>query len=79
MLPALASAQTRSDVGYCEQLASTYQYYIGRSESSAHHDVRRGSLDAQVASTQCRARTADSIRVLEQSLRDGKVAIPSRG
>lgn len=80
-LPAVASAQTvQSDVAYCQALASTYEYYIGRSEFSTDRDVRRGSLDGQVAASQCvPGRTAEAIPVLEQKLRDGKFTLPPRG
>jgi hypothetical protein len=69
----------REEVAYCRQLADSHELYIGRSEKSPDHDIRCGTLDAQVAAVQCDSRTADAIRVLEQSLRNGKVALPSRG
>jgi hypothetical protein len=78
-LPIVAAAQGQSDVAYCRQLAGTYEHYIGRSEKSAYEDVRRGSLDAQVAATQCQSRTAEAIQVLELRLRNGKVSLPPRG
>ena len=80
MIPSLAAAQApREEVAYCRQLAHSYEHYIGRSEKSPDHDIRRGTLDAQMAAAQCDSRTADAIRVLEQSLRNGKVALPSGG
>jgi hypothetical protein len=79
LLPFSGNAQTANDVGYCRQLAATYVYYIGRSEASTNHDIHRGTLDAQVAASQCQSRTADATRVLEQRLRDGKVTLPPRG
>jgi|HubBroStandDraft_5_1064220.scaffolds.fasta_scaffold136354_2 hypothetical protein len=78
LLPTAVSAQT-PDVAYCKQLAGTYEQYVGRSEKSADKDDRRGDLSGQVAMTQCDQNTADSIRTLEQRLKDAKVDLPTRG
>jgi hypothetical protein len=80
-LPTMALAQSPdSDIAYCRSLASTYEHYIGRSEASPYRDVQRGSLDGQVAASQCvPGRTAEAIPVLEQKLRNGKVTLPPRG
>jgi hypothetical protein len=80
-LPTVAFAQAPDgDLAYCRSLASTYERYIGRSEASPYHDIRRGSLDGQVAASQCApGRTAEAIPVLEQKLRNGKVTLPPRG
>ena len=80
-LPAVAFARSPQDeMAYCQALASTYVHYIGRSEASPYDDVRRGSLDGQVAASQCvPGRTAEAIAVLEQKLRNGKVSLPPRG
>lgn len=80
-LPAAAFAQSpQADIAYCQALAATYVHYIGRSEASPYDDVRRGSLDGQVAASQCvPGLTAQAIPVLEQKLRNGKVALPPRG
>jgi hypothetical protein len=81
VLPTLAFAQSpQAEMAYCLTLASTYERYIGRSETSPYHDVRRGSLDGQVAAAQCvPGLTAEAIPVLEQKLRNGKVTLPPRG
>jgi hypothetical protein len=80
-VPTTAFAQSPQDeIAYCQALASTYVHYIGRSETSPYNDVRRGSLDGQVAASQCvPGRTAEAIAVLEQKLRNGKVTLPPRG
>ena len=80
-LPTVAFAQSpQSEMAYCQTLASTYERYIGRSEFGPRRDVRRGSLDGQVAASQCvPGRTAEAIPVLEQKLRDGKFTLPPRG
>jgi hypothetical protein len=80
-MPATASAQSpQGEMAYCQALASTYVHYIGRSEFSPYNDVRRGSLDGQVAASQCvPGRTAEAISVLEEKLRNGKVTLPPRG
>jgi hypothetical protein len=80
-LPTVAFAQSpQSEMAYCQTLASTYVHYIGRSEASPYDDVHRGSLDGQVAASQCvPGRTAAAIPVLEQKLRNGKVTLPPRG
>jgi hypothetical protein len=80
-LPTAALAQSQQgEMAYCQTLASTYERYVGRSESSPYHDVRRGSLDGQVAASQCvPGRTAEAIPVLEQRLRDAKMTLPPRG
>ena len=80
-LPTAAFAQSpQGEMAYCQALASTYVHYIGRSEASPYNDVRRGSLDGQVAASQCvPGRTAEAIAVLEQKLRNGKVSLPPRG
>jgi hypothetical protein len=80
-LPLTAFAQSpQGDVAYCRALAAAYVHYIGRSETSPYDDVRRGSLDGQVAASQCvPGRTAEAIAVLEQKLRNGKVSLPPRG
>jgi hypothetical protein len=79
ILPVGAVAQTQADVAYCKQLAGSYEEYVGRSEKSADKDDRRGNLSGQVAVTQCDQNTADSIRTLEQQLKDAKVDLPTRG
>jgi hypothetical protein len=81
-LPTAAFAQSpqQGEIAYCQALASIYVHYIGRSEASPYDDVRRGSLDGQVAASQCvPGRTAQAIPVLEQKLRNGKVTLPPRG
>jgi len=81
LLPTTALAQSlAADVVYCNRLADIYVQYIGRSEASPIDDVRRGSLDTQVAAAQCRQGiTAPAIPVLERSLRSNGFSLPARG
>jgi hypothetical protein len=81
LLPTVALAQSPpADVTYCNRLASLYVYYIGRSEAGPFDDLRRGSIDNQVAASQCnQGRTAEAIPVLERVLRNNGFALPPRG
>jgi hypothetical protein len=81
LLPATAIAQpSPADLTYCNRLADSYYRYIGRSEASPIDDVRRGSLDTQVAAAQCReGKTAQAIPVLERVLRNNGFTLPPRG
>ena len=81
LLSATAIAQSSpADLAYCNRLADNYLRYIGRSESSPIDDVRRGSLENQVAAAQCReGKTAQAIPVLERVLRNNGFTLPPRG
>jgi hypothetical protein len=89
LLPATAFAQsaapstaqsTPADFAYCNRLADMYVHYLGRSEASPYDDIRRGSLDTQVAAAQCREGiTAPAIPVLERVLRNNGFTLPARG
>ena len=81
LLPSVALAQSPpADVNYCNRLASLYVHYIGRSASGPYDDVRRGSLDNQVAASQCNeGRTTEAIPVLERVLRNNGFTLPPRG
>jgi hypothetical protein len=80
LLPATALAQAPpADVAYCNRLADLYERYIGRNEFSPR-SFSRGSLDGDVASTQCRAsRPEPAIPVLERVLRSNGFTLPPRG
>ena len=77
LLPTVALAQSPpADVTYCNRLASLYVYYIGRSEAGPFDDLRRGSIDNQVATSQCnQGRTADA---LEGSVRESALSRRAR-
>jgi hypothetical protein len=81
LLPASALAQsTAADVVYCNRLADLYTHYIGRSEGGTYDDVRRGSLDTQVAAAQCRQGiTVTAIPILERELLNNGFTLPPRG
>jgi hypothetical protein len=82
VMPVAVFAQpaSQADQAYCDALTNTYQRYIGRSFDSHRGDFGGGSLDAQVAVTQChRGDTADAIPVLERELRNNGFTLPKRG
>ena len=81
LLPAAALAQSSAaDVVYCNRLADLYVHYLGRSEASPYDDLRRGSLDTQVAAAQCRQGiTVTAIPILERELRNNGFTLPPRG
>lgn len=75
-----APAPSATDRDYCNQLATMYIRYLGRSEESSYYDPRRGSNDTQVAAAQCREGiTAPAIPVLERVLRNNGFTLPPRG
>jgi hypothetical protein len=80
LLPAAAFAQSSSaDVAYCNRLSDLYERYIGRNEFSTNREFGRGSLDGDVASSQCRQGNPAGIPVLEQVIRNNGFSLPSRG
>jgi hypothetical protein len=82
LMPVAAFAQpgSQADQAYCNALSNTYQQYIGHSLDSPRRMVDQGSLDSQVAVTQChRGDTADSIPVLERELKNQGFSLPKRG
>ena len=79
-LAALAAPFNTSDAAYCQALANRYVRYVGHDELSPRRIRDRGSLDAQVAVSQCRSgNPAAAIPALERALIDAKVALPIRG
>jgi hypothetical protein len=82
LLPATALAQSSAaDVAYCNRLADLYERYIGRNEFSPSRSYGRGSLEGDVASTQCRQGKAvdQAIPVLERVIRGNGFTLPPRG
>jgi hypothetical protein len=72
----------RSDVAYCQSLADKYITYVGTVGGTLGGNTDRGApadLEAKVAIAQCQeGNTGPAIPVIEQKLRDGKVALPAR-
>ena len=67
-------------MAYCNRLADLYERYIGRNEFSASRDGRRGSLEGNVASTQCRkGQPEQAIPVLERVVCGNGFTLPPRG
>jgi hypothetical protein len=80
LIPASALAQSSAaDIAYCNRLADTYERYIGRNEFSTSREFGRGSLDGDVASSQCRQGNPAGIPVLERVLRNNRFTLPPRG
>jgi hypothetical protein len=82
LLPAAALAQSSpaDDLAYCNRLADLYERYIGRNEFSPSRSYGRGSLEGDVASTQCRqGRPEPAIPVLERVIRGNGFTLPPRG
>jgi hypothetical protein len=82
--PVAASAQSSAgaspaDVAYCNRLTDVYERYIGRNEFSPNREFGRGSLDGDVASSQCRQGNPAGIPVLERVLRNNGFSLPPRG
>jgi hypothetical protein len=76
--PGMTAAQGEA---YCDKLRHAYTVYVG-TVSGALGGVATGGeeadLDARVAIAQCQdGNTAAAIPVLQQKLRDAKVAVPS--
>ena len=69
-LPFAASAQSASDVAYCNKLSATYRSTVA---STATPDAT-----VPEAMSKCSSSPATSIPVLEKALKDNKVTLPSR-
>jgi hypothetical protein len=80
LLPAVALAQaSAADVAYCNRLADLYERYIGRNEFSPSRSYGRGSLEGDVASTQCRkGQPEQAIPVLERVIRGNGFTLPPK-
>lgn len=81
-LPAAIQAQSPSptDRAYCARLGALYEHYLGRSSASPYNDVSRGSVEAQVAVTQCQdGNVGNAIGVLEDQLKRSGFSLPPRG
>jgi hypothetical protein len=72
----------RADLAYCQRLVTQYTTYVGSVGGTLGGNSDRGApadLDAKVAIGQCQeGNTGPAIPVLEQKLRDAKVAVPPR-
>lgn len=80
LLPAGAFAQSPAgDVAYCNRLADLYERYIGRSADAPSRPNLGGSLDADVAASQCRQGNPSGIPALERVLRNNGFTLPPRG
>jgi hypothetical protein len=75
-LPVSAMAQS-SDAAYCQKLTNTYEAYVAN--VGGRRDKIDQNADAQIAVNKCQAGDMSGIPVLEQTLRDAKFNLPSRG
>ena len=77
---AFAGPVDTSDAAYCTALANQYVRYVGHDVGSSRRVRDRGSIEGQVAVSQCRSGQATAaIPVLERELTNAKVALPHRG
>jgi hypothetical protein len=71
-----------ADAAYCQSLVNLYTTYAGTVGGSLGGNTRGGEpadLDAKVAIAQCQeGNPGPAIPVLEQKLRDSRVAVPPR-
>jgi hypothetical protein len=70
------------DLAYCQRLVAQYTTYVGSVGGTLGGNRDGGAtadLDAKVAIAQCQeGNTGPAIPVLEQKLRDARVAVPPR-
>jgi hypothetical protein len=76
------TAARQADAAYCQSLVNLYTTYAGTVGGSLGGDARGSEpadLDAKVAIAQCQeGNPGPGIPVLEQKLRDNRVAVPPR-
>ena len=77
-----ATAARPGDAAYCQSLVNLYTAYTGTVGGSLGGDTTGGEpadLDASVAIAQCQeGNPGPAIPVLQQKLRDSRVAVPPR-
>jgi hypothetical protein len=77
-----ATTARPADAAYCQSLVNLYSTYGGTVGGSLGGNTRGGEpadLDAKVAIAQCQeGNPGPAIPVLEQKLRDNRVAVPPR-
>jgi hypothetical protein len=78
----VATAASPSDAAYCQSLVNLYVTYAGNVGGSLGGNTTGGppaDLDAKVAIAQCQEGNPEpAIPVLEQKLRDNRIAVPPR-
>lgn len=74
--PAIASAQSSSDIAYCHRLVDLYNRYIGQPEYGSVRGLSTGGTEAQVAAAQCRQGNPAGIPVLERALQKNGFTLP---
>jgi hypothetical protein len=72
--PALAQG---NDAAYCKALVGKYHEYVA-GMGSGRHGENDQNANARIAIDKCNAGDASGIPVLEQELKNAKVALPSR-
>ena len=76
---AMAAPFDTSDAAYCQALVDRYVRYVGHDAASPRLLRDQGTIDGQVAISQCRGNAAAAIPVLERELTNAKVSLPRRG
>jgi hypothetical protein len=80
--PQVTTAASPADATYCQSLVSLYTTYAGNVGGSLGGNTTGGppaDLDAKVAIAQCQeGNPAPAIPVLQQKLRDNRIAVPPR-
>jgi hypothetical protein len=76
---AAPAAGQGSDVVYCHALAAKYQEYMGYGSGGRHGGVDAQNVDARMAVDKCNAGDTSGIPVLEHTLKDAKIELPTRG
>ena len=76
------TAASPADAAYCQSLVNLYTTYAGSVGGSLGGNTRGGApadLDAKVAIAQCQEGNPEpAIPVLQQKLRDNRIAVPPR-
>jgi hypothetical protein len=78
----VVTAASPADAAYCQSLVNLYTTYAGNVGGSLGGNTRGGppaDLDDKVAIAQCQEGNPEpAIPVLEQKLRDNRIAVPPR-
>jgi len=74
--PAMAQG---SDAAYCHALSAKYQEYIGHGSGGRHGGADNQNADARMAVDKCNAGDTSGIPVLERTLKDARIELPSHG
>jgi len=71
-----AFAQSK-DVAYCQALAGKYQQYLAYGSGGRHGGTDDQNIAARMAADKCKAGDTSGIPVLEHTLKDAKIELPT--